>query len=43
MTLCFKVCRLGTCPEHGCPVEALPHLEGRNVARGSIEPGKHPA
>jgi len=36
MTLCLKGCWLGTCPEHGCPVEALPHLEGRNVAREAL-------
>jgi len=32
MTLCLKVCRLGTCPEHGCPVEELRQQAGRIVA-----------
>jgi len=41
MTLCFKVCWLGTCPEHGCPVEALPQQEGRNLAREALNREKH--
>ena len=43
MTLCFKVCWLGTCPEHGCPVEALPQQEGRNGAWEALNGEKHPA
>ena len=43
MTLCLKGWRLGICPEHGCPVEALPQQEGRNVAWEALNREKHPA
>ena len=43
MTLCLKVDRLGTCPEHGYPVEALPQQAGRNVAWEALNREKHPA